>query len=286
VNASTTYDPFDLHFRDAVTAMDSGDVVQLTQILDNHPELVKERLYKPGKWLTSVIGDALNGFFKAPYLLWFISEDAVRNKTLPANIDKIASIIIEKAKNEKADNLQEQLDFTLRLVGWSTVARDAGVQVRLIDVLVNAGASVKGGASDALVNGNSDAARRLLDHGDPLTLPTALYFEHWKEADALAQNADQDTLQLSLVLSALNGKPQAVAKAIEYGADIHTPSRHLYSHATALHHAVWSGSLETVKVLVNAGASLKARDSIYDGTPLGWAEHAQKEDIIGYLNDL
>src|SRR5688572_16450032 len=124
--------------------MDNGDEMQLRQILDNHPELVKERLHKPGKWLTSVIGDALNGFFKAPYLLWFISEDAIRNKTLPANIDNIASIIIEKAKEENAANLQEQLDFTLRLVGWSTVARDAGVQVRLIDVLVNAGASIKG----------------------------------------------------------------------------------------------------------------------------------------------
>jgi hypothetical protein len=63
-------------------------------------------LYEPGEWLTKVIGDALGNFFKDPYLLWFVSEDAVRNKTLPSNIANIASIIIEKAKAKKAASLQ------------------------------------------------------------------------------------------------------------------------------------------------------------------------------------
>jgi peptide-methionine (S)-S-oxide reductase len=40
-----------------------------------------------------------------------------------------------------------------------------------------------------------------------------------------------------------------------------------------LHHAVSSGSLEAVKVLVEAGADLDAKDSAWGGTPRGWAQY-------------
>jgi hypothetical protein len=61
---------------------------------------------------------------------------------------------------------------------------------------------------------------------------------------------------------------------IEIGIDLNAVSPEMYSHGTALHHGVWSGTLDAVKVLVEAGADLGARDTIYHGTPLGWAEHA------------
>src|SRR4029079_14338446 len=131
---------FDSLFQQAVIAVDKGDEYKLKELLDAHPELATERLYEPGEWLTKVIGDALNNFFKDPYLLWFVSEDAVRNKTLPSNIANIASIIIEKAKAKKAATLQEQLDYALRLVAWSVVARECRVQINLLDVLIDAGA--------------------------------------------------------------------------------------------------------------------------------------------------
>jgi peptide-methionine (S)-S-oxide reductase len=61
-----------------------------------------------------------------------------------------------------------------------------------------------------------------------------------------------------------------------------------------VHHAVWSGSVEAVKVLVDAGADLTRRDTIYDGTPLGWAMHGEQTDaarveqyreIVAYLRE-
>src|SRR5215510_3979678 len=92
---------FDSLFQQAVVAIDTGDENKLKELLNAHPQLVTDRLYSPGEWLRSVINDALNGFFKDPYLLWFVSEDPVRNKKLPTNIANIASIIIQKAKEEK-----------------------------------------------------------------------------------------------------------------------------------------------------------------------------------------
>jgi len=278
-------DTFDKLFQQAVAAIDDGDEKTLKQLLDAHPELATERLCFPGEWVTKVIGDALNGFFKDPYLLWFVSEDAVRNGKLPMNIAAIASIIIQKTKSKNAANLQEQLDYALKLVAWSVVARDGGVQIELLNVLINSGAKINGVSNDALVNGNFDAARLLIERGGELTLPTALCLEKWEEADKLALNATDDVKQFSFVLAALNGKAEAVSRAIGYGVDINKPSNQLYSHGSPLHHAVWSGSLDTVKILINAGANLNARDSLWDGTPLGWSEYGNRKEIVEYLKE-
>jgi hypothetical protein len=79
--------------------------------------------------------------------------------------------------------------------------------------------------------------------------------------------------QFAMVLAALNGKVEAVQWMIEAGADVNRPSADLYAHGTPLHHAVCSGSLATVRVLIAAGADPNKEDSAWNGTPLGWAEH-------------
>jgi hypothetical protein len=61
-------------FREAVTAIDAGHVPGLTRLLALHPRLAEERLEAPGAWLRHVVGGALDGFFRRPYLLWFTSK--------------------------------------------------------------------------------------------------------------------------------------------------------------------------------------------------------------------
>jgi peptide-methionine (S)-S-oxide reductase len=269
-----------------VSAIDAGDEKALRELLDAHPELSTERLYSPGQWLTHVIGEPLKGFFKDPYLLWFVSEDAVRNGKLPKNIAAIASIILQKARSQNAANLQEQLDYALKLVAWSVVARNYGVQTELLDLLINAGADIKNVNDDALVNGNFEAAKYLIERGGKLTLSTALCLGKWEDADTLAVNATADEKQFSFVVAALNGKAEALSKAIGYGIDINKPSNHLYSHGTPLHHAVSSGSIDAVKVLINAGADINAKDTVWNGTPVDWAEYGKHEEIVKYLKEL
>jgi hypothetical protein len=43
---------------------------------------------------------------------------------------------------------------------------------------------------------------------------------------------------------------------------------------TALHDAAWSGDVDRVRTLLDAGADPGIRDATYGTTPLGWAEHA------------
>jgi hypothetical protein len=137
----TEPDPLDTLFRDAVAAIDAGDVAGLKRLLADHPPLVRDRLAAPCPWLRDQVGDALDGFFREPYLLWFIAEDPVRNGRLPANVAAAARTIIDAARRNGVDSLPFQLDHALRLVCWSWIARDCGVQKALIDTLLDAGAS-------------------------------------------------------------------------------------------------------------------------------------------------
>jgi peptide-methionine (S)-S-oxide reductase len=270
-------DDLDARFREAVATIDAGDIVTLERLLIATPALVRERLASPGAWLRDKVGRALDGFFQRPYLLWFVAEDPVRNGALPANIAAAARAIVDTARRESAANLQEQLDYALTLVSWSWIARQCNLQIDLIDVLVDAGAALGGNQNNALVNGNFAAAEHLVRRGASLTLEVALCLGWWDEVDRFLPATSDKEKQFALVLSALHGKSAAVRRMIDAGADLNAPSAGLYSHGTPLHHAVSSGSLDAVKVLVESGANPNVKDSAWGGTPLGWAHH--------YLNE-
>jgi ankyrin repeat protein len=280
-------DVLDALFERAVSAIDAGDVAALERQLAEQPPLVRERLEAPGGWLRDKVGSALDGFFQRPYLLWFVAEDPVRNGKLPANIGRVAQSIIAAARRVGADNLQEQLDYALRLVCWSWIARQCGVQIDLIDVLLDAGASVDGRdmyggrygthADSAIYNRNDAAAQRLLERGAAVTLTTALCLERWDDLERLLPGATLAEKQDAFVQAAMNGRAEGLRRMLAAGVEPTTISARNQSHGTALHHAVWSGALDAVKVLVEAGADLAKRDSIYDGTPLGWAMHGESQ---------
>lgn len=260
-------------FREAVAAIDAGNVGRLEQMIAANPALVRERLETPGAWLRDKVGNAVDGFFKRPYLLWFVAEDPVRNGRLPANIATVADLIIEAARRESPANLQEQLDYALSLVSWSWIARLCNVQIALIDVLVDAGADLDGNPNNALVNGNVEAAAHMLDRGAPPNLAAALALGRWEEAERLLPTANRPKRQFALVLAALNGQTEGLRRMIDAGVDVNEPSDVLYSHGRPLHHAVCSGSLDAVKMLVEAGADTQIKDTAWNHTPLGWAKY-------------
>jgi len=281
-------------FHRAITAIDTGDVSILEHLLEAHPELVRERLTAPGEWLRSQIGPALDGFFKNPYLLWFVTEDAVRTGQLSTNVGVVARIIIRAAKRAAVPDLQHQLDSTFHFAVCSPIGRDNGRQLELLDVLIDEGASMEGGLVQAFICHNEAAARHLVARGARPTLPAALCLGMWDDVAALAPRATSEDRQVALGLAALNGKAEALSKLLPLGVDLDAFTSGFYSHATPLHHAVWSGSLDAVRVLVEAGANLTTRDKAEDATPLGWAEYAamgptaktqgkQFAEIAGYL---
>lgn len=264
----------DPRFREAVAAIDAGDVNALDRILTAHPEMLRNRLDGYG-------GD---GYFRDPYLLWFVAENPVRNGKLPANIAEVTRTILQAAEREGVDNLREQVDSTLGLVGSGRVPRESGVQRELIDLLVEAGADPDQAMRAAFIHKETAAFERLLEHGARLTLPAAVCARLKDDVARLAPTANAEERQAALSCAALYGDAEALSLLIDLGVDLNAYSPVGYhSHATPLHHAVGSGSLEAVKVLVEAGASLDVKDLSYQATPLGWAEYLEHPEIAELL---
>jgi hypothetical protein len=104
-------------------------------------------------------GAALDGFFASPYLLWFVAENPVLNDRLPANTVDVIAVIVAAVRRDAPGSLREQLDSTLRLVCWSGVAARCGVQLAMIDALIDAGAPAAENPRNALVEAGADVTR-------------------------------------------------------------------------------------------------------------------------------
>jgi ankyrin repeat protein len=125
-----------------------------------------------------------------------------------------------------------------------------------------------------------------------MTLAAAFCLDRTDDIARLATHATPADLQIALAAAAYNGKVKAIPALIGLGADPNAPNRGLHPHATALHNAVCSGSLETVKALVEAGAKVEGKDAAYQSSPLSWAEYFVREkrtspkqdaEIVEYL---
>ncbi|MFT3823631.1 MAG: ankyrin repeat domain-containing protein [Chitinophagaceae bacterium] len=257
-------------FREAVDVLRWGNASAMKALLDTHPELVRDRLITPQE----------DGYFKDPYLLWFIADNPILKGSLPANIAEVAAVIIEAIKREAPDSCQFQLDYALGLVVTGRIPRECGVQIALMDLLIDEGATAGSGVG-ALAHGNEAAARHLIKRGGPLTLTTAVCLNEQDEVNRLLPTSRDEERQTALVAAAFYANTGMLTLLINAGVNVNvypTANSGFHSHATALHQAVYSGSLEAVKLLTEAGADLSLPDKVYQGTPLGWAMYMQSEE--------
>jgi Ankyrin repeats (3 copies) len=266
MNNSDIKDPL---FLEAVEYIDDGNYSRLQDLLEKNPSLSGNRLDLPD-----------GGYFKNPYLLWFVADNPIRVGKLPSNIIEITKMLIQDVQNNASVSFQEQIDYTLGLVSTGRIPRESGAQIELMNLLLDAGAK-PGNSHGALAHGNIDAARHLIERGGDLTLTTAICLNKTDDIVRLAPHSTSEDRQVALMAASYFGNSEMINFLITLGVNVSNyidPSSGFHSHATALHQAVSSGSMESVKSLVEAGARLDAIDRTFDGTPQDWADYLRRDE--------
>lgn len=274
-------------FEFAVEAVITGDQATLESLLDRNPELVRARSTR----ITH---------FDPPLhratLLHYVAANGVegyRQKT-PKNAVEIATTLLKAGADVDAlAGMYGGQCTTMSLLVSSCHPANAGVQVALVETLLDFGASIEGRGSGpwisplmtALVFGYRSAAEALVRRGARVdSLAAAAGLGRLADAAQRLAAADSESRHRAFALAAQHGHVEIVRMLLDAGED---PNRYnpdgCHSHATPLHQAVFGGHDEVVRLLVERGARLDIKDTIYRSTPLGWAIYAGQTDIAKYL---
>jgi len=174
----------------------------------------------------------------------------------------------------------------------------AGLQARLAELLLDSGAAIEGRGSElwksplmtALAFGYLDTAAALVRRGARIpTLAAAAGLGRLADAIRLLPQADALDRHRAIALAAQHGHVEIVRLLLDAGED---PNRYNpegnHGHSTPLHQATFAGHEDVVRLLVEHGAKLDIRDTVWHGTPVGWALHSGKPKqlaIAAYLRE-
>ena len=262
----------DPNFRAAVRAIHTGDVGGLGHLLDQHPDLLRVRAVEPDCYPRD--------YFRDPKLFWFIANNPTLMQNVPANIVAITEAMIARGVE------QSDLDDTLELVISNNDEIMGGHQADMIGTLLAAGAKASPWAVVvALAHGAVGAVQALLDAGLAMTAPIAAAFGRDDELARLLPHTSMDDRQTAFGLAVINRRLNAARLCLDAGADVNF-NLPVHKHSQALHQAALHNDVGLLELLVARGARLDARDTLWNGTPLGWAVHGGKSAAEAYLRSL
>jgi hypothetical protein len=274
-------------FESAVEMVINGDVSTLERLLREDPELVRARSTR----LTH---------FDPPQhramLLHYVAANGVEGyrQKCPGNAADVARALLKAgAEVDAFADLYGGQCTTMALLVSSCHPAEAGVQVALVEILLDYGAAIEGRGSGkwgspvmtALAFGYAGAAEALARRGARVDhLAAAAGLGRVADAREFLAAADGESRYRALALAAQYGHVDIVRLLLDAGED---PSRYNpegnHSHSTPLHQAVLAGHDAVVRLLVERGARLDIKDTIYQGTPLGWAMYGGQSKIEEYL---
>jgi len=250
-------------FESAVDAIVAGDAVTLAGLLGEHPGLVHERSTRDHH----------------ATLLHYVSANGVEDfrQRTPKNIVDIARMLLDAGADVNAgSNSYGNRDTTFMLTATSCHPADAGVQIPLLQLLLDRGATIDPGDVIAcLHNGRGAAALFCARQGVPLDLEGAAgvgaldVVRTFLRGDGTLTNGATDKQMIDgFAWAAEFGHTPVVHYMLDAGMPLDARLRH--DGQTALHWAGLDGRADTVRLLVVRGAPINQVDLTHGGTPLDW----------------
>ena len=277
VDALERRDPAVQRFEQAVDAIVTGELDALRALLLASPSLVQQRSFRA----------------HASTLLHYVSANGVEDyrQVTPPNIVDVARLLLDSEASVDAEsNAYGGGSTTLGLTATSAHPRLAGVQNELLDLLIDRGAVIgvisarKGMVHDAMANGCPGAAVHLIQRGaaeDSIVGAAAL-----DRIDAVRETftkASGESREDAMLLAAQCNRTAIVEELLERGVSVHA-----FNGMTAIHWAAANCNVALMRVLLDRGALLEAKNE-FGGTVLDstlWfagnatdAEFAQKDFV-------
>lgn len=274
-------------FESAVEAVINGDATTLRVMLTANPELVRSRSTR-----ITCHDPAVHGAM----LLHYIGANGVEGyrQRSPSNAVEIATMLLNAGAEVDAHaGMYGGQCTTMSMLISSSPPAEAGVQVALVNTLLDHGARIDGtGAGDwvspirtALIFGFRDAAEAVasrVSSVDDLVIAAGL----GRTADfaRLLPSAGSVARHEALAIAALNNRVDVVALLLHAGEDPNrmNPER-MHAHQTPLHSAALYGYLSMTQLLVERGARMDIPDGLWNSTALGWARHGGQDTVAAYL---
>src|SRR5215813_250129 len=256
------------NFEAAVDAIVSGDRATLENLLTEDPDLVRVRSTREHR----------------STLLHYVSANGVedfRQKT-PKNIVEITKLLLDAGADVNAESdAYGGRSTTLGLAATSWHPQAAGVQLPLMELLIEHGAIIDGpdggsAVNGCLHNGRGAAAEFFANHGAKLDLEAAagagrldVVKGFFNDDGTLKPLATPEQMKDGFAWACEFGRSRVVGFLLGRGMQLDARLKH--DGQTGLHWAALGGHLDTVKLLLDRGAPVDAKDESYGGTPLGWA---------------
>ena len=267
-------DPTASKFEEAVETVISGDLPELEKLLSENPDLVRARSTREHR----------------STLLHYVSANGVedfRQKT-PPNIVAIAKLLLDAGAEVNAESdAYGGRCTTLGLTATSCHPENAGVQIPLMELLIDRGAIIDGpdgysGVNGCLRNGRGPAAEFLANRGARLDLEGAagvgrldVVQSFFAGDGSLKPPATPEQMKDGFAWACEFGRISVVEFLLERGLPVGAKLRH---GETGLHWAAYAGHSAIVRLLLDRGAPIDVREDRWNGTPLDWALHEQRAD--------
>ena len=247
----------------AAQAIVDGDEETLQRLLRERPELIRARSEREHN----------------ATLLHYVSANGVegyRQKT-PKNIVRITEILLNAGAEVDAEaEVYGGGATALGLVATSAHPRGAGVQIPLIQLLLEHGAQIEhpnlagnahGAVFACLANGCPEAARYLADRGARLDFVSAAGVGRLDVVESFFEPATKPEREMAMRYAAAYGNENVVTFMLDRGVDV---DAHTGDGETALFYAVLSGHLDVIQLLLARGARPGVRTR-YGGDMVGAA---------------
>lgn len=238
-------------FEAAAEAIVRGDEAKLQELLEQKPELIRARSAREHN----------------ATLLHYVSANGVegyRQKS-PPNAARITKLLLNAGADVEAEaDVYGGHCTALGLVATSTPPREAGVQIPVMEILLEHGAQIEhpdlaGKGGDAiyacLANGCPEAAAYLADRTGRVGLIGAAGIGRLDVVQQVAAVAEAPRLEMALRYAAGYGQKEIVQFLLDRGVNI---DGHHGDERTALYYAVLGGQAEVVRLLVERGASFNS----------------------------